>query len=202
MDAWSRRRAAVAAEARDGERQAAAQAAAELETQQAGKSDAELLEELGLPEPETLEAGEDFSRFLSDAVPARLKTRALRCLWRVNPVLANLDGLVDYGEDFTDAATVIENLQSAYQIGKGMLAHVEELARQAEAEQDPQEEEDPSGPDAEGADMPETEEAPEPMAAVAMEHAPPVPATEEEPVYAAAPSARRMIFTFDEHRTG
>ena len=48
-------------------------------------------------------------------------------------MLANVDGLVDYGEDFTDAALVVENLQTAYQVGKGMLAHVEEMARQAEA---------------------------------------------------------------------
>ena len=50
----------------------------------------------------------------------------------MNPTLANLDGLIDYGEDYTDAATVIENMQTAYEVGKGMLAHVEELARQAE----------------------------------------------------------------------
>jgi hypothetical protein len=48
--------------------------------------------------------------------------------------LANVDGLVDYGEDFTDAATVIENLQTAYQVGKGMTKHVVELARQAAEE--------------------------------------------------------------------
>ncbi|MEX0304192.1 MAG: DUF3306 domain-containing protein [Leisingera sp.] len=199
MDAWSRRRAAVAAEARAGEQQVAAQAAAELEAQQAEKSDAELLKELDLPEPEALEAGEDFSRFLSDAVPARLKTRALRCLWRVNPVLANLDGLVDYGEDFTDAATVMENLQSAYQVGKGMMAHVEELARQAEADQDGSETEVSPEPEAEELE-PELEAAPEPMAAIADQ--PAENTAQDEPVFAAGPGPRRMIFTFDEQGTG
>ena len=43
---------------------------------------------------------------------------ALRRLWKVNPVLANVDGLVEYGEDFTDSATVVENLQTTYQVGK------------------------------------------------------------------------------------
>ncbi|MEM7238949.1 MAG: DUF3306 domain-containing protein, partial [Pseudomonadota bacterium] len=45
----------------------------------------------------------------------------LRKLWLTNPVLANLDELVDYGDDFTDAATVIENLQTVYRVGHGMI---------------------------------------------------------------------------------
>jgi hypothetical protein len=46
----------------------------------------------------------------------------------LNPVLANVDGLVDYGQDFTDNAMVVEGLQTAYQVGKGMLSHLEKLA--------------------------------------------------------------------------
>jgi hypothetical protein len=133
MDFWARRKAAVDAEAKAQEAQRAAQDAEAREAAQAEKTDAELLEELGLPEPETLGADGDYKAFMADGVPQRLKSRALRCLWRSNPVLANVDGLVDYGEDFTDAACVVENLQTAYQVGKGMLAHVEEMARQAEA---------------------------------------------------------------------
>ena len=72
---------------------------------------------------------------MAKAVPDRIRRRALRRLWLSNPALANLDGLLDYGEDFTDSATVVENIQTAYQVGKGMLKHVEELARQAEAEE-------------------------------------------------------------------
>ena len=85
------------------------------------KSDEEILEELGLPDPDELKEGDDFSGFMKGAVPTRLRNRALRKLWLTNPVLANLDEMVDYGEDFTDAATVIENLQTAYQVGKGWL---------------------------------------------------------------------------------
>ena len=59
-------------------------------------------------------------------------------MWLANPALANLDGLLDYGEDFTDSATVIENLQTAYQVGKGMTEHVLEMVRQAEAEAEQQ----------------------------------------------------------------
>ena len=96
-------------------------------------SDTEILRQFDLPDPDSLQAGADFTGFLQDGVPQHLRRRALRRLWRVHPALANLDGLVDYGEDFSDAATVIENLQTAYQVGKGMLRHVlasEEAARQ------------------------------------------------------------------------
>ena len=133
-DFWSRRKALVDAEAREEERKADLEA---QEAEQAAldeKTDEEILKELDLPDPETLEAGDDFKAFLSAAVPNRLKRVALRRLWSVNPVLANLDGLVDYGEDYTDAATVLETLTSTYQVGKGMKAHVEEMMRQAEAE--------------------------------------------------------------------
>ena len=131
-DFWSRRRAAVEAEAATEARAVAEVEVAEREAALADRDEAELLAELDLPDPDTLGAGDDFKAFLSDAVPARLKTRALRRLWLTNPVLANVDGLLDYGEDFTDAAMAVENIQTAYQVGKGMTAHVEELARQAE----------------------------------------------------------------------
>lgn len=135
-DFWSKRKAAVDAE--NNAELAEAQDAV-LEASTAEKTDAKLLEELGLPDPDSMEEGDDFSAFMNDLVPARLKTRALRKLWRLNPVLANIDGLVDYGEDFTDAAMVIENMQTTYQVGKGMMTHVKELARQAlEKEEDGQ----------------------------------------------------------------
>ncbi|KII15977.1 DUF3306 domain-containing protein [Phaeobacter sp. S60] len=131
-DFWSRRRAKVAAEQQAEAAETAAAARVAEEQALEAKSDAELLEELNLPDPDQMQQGDDFSVFLKETIPARLRTRALRRLWASNPVLANVDGLLDYGEDFTDSAMVIENLQTAYQVGKGMTAHVEELARQAE----------------------------------------------------------------------
>lgn len=128
-DFWSRRKARVAQEA---EAEGAAQEAQAIAEAQADKSDDEILADLGLPDPDDLGAGDDFSGFMARAVPERIRLRALRKLWLTNPVLANVDGLVDYGEDFTDAACVIKNLQTTYQVGKGMTAHVEEMARQAE----------------------------------------------------------------------
>ncbi|MCV6594944.1 MAG: DUF3306 domain-containing protein [Silicimonas sp.] len=132
-DFWSRRRAGVAQEAEAEEAALVARVEAEAESDLAARDDAELLEEAGLPEPETLDSPEAVREFLNSALPQRLKTRALRRLWRLNPLLANLDGLVDYGEDYTDAAMVVENLQTAYQVGKGMLAHIEALAEKAAA---------------------------------------------------------------------
>ena len=74
-----------------------------------------------LPEPESLSYDSDFTAFFMEGVPEVLKRRAMRVLWRSNPVLANLDGLIDYGEDFTDKATVVPNLKTLYRVGKGMF---------------------------------------------------------------------------------
>ena len=133
-DFWSRRKADVEAEAQVSVQAQQAEETAVLEADQAEKTDIELLEELGLPDPDSMMMGDDFSAFMSKAVPDRLRRRALRRLWLANPALANLDGLLDYGEDFTDSATVIENMQTAYQVGKGMTEHVLEMVRQAEEE--------------------------------------------------------------------
>ncbi len=131
-DFWSRRRAAVDAETRQEERAKEKVVLAEEHANLEEQSDEEILAALDLPDPETLGEGDDFSLFMTKAVPDRIRRRALRTLWKSNPVLANVDNLVEYGEDYTDAATVVENLQTAYQVGKGMLKHVEEMARQAE----------------------------------------------------------------------
>ena len=98
------------------------------ETELSPEEEAEVLRRLDLPEPESLKAGDDFSRFLQSGVPDQIRRKALRLLWRSNPILANVDGLVDYGEDFTDAATVIENLKTVFVVGHG--------ARPIEVEED------------------------------------------------------------------
>jgi hypothetical protein len=53
-----------------------------------------------LPDIETLDKDSDYTGFLRDGVPEELKRMALRKLWLSDPVLANLDGLNDYDEDF------------------------------------------------------------------------------------------------------
>ena len=133
QDFWSRRKAAVAAEA-----QAETRAAEEARTEEIRqaieeKPDSEVLAELNLPDPDAMRQGDDFSAFMAKAVPERLRRRALRRLWTSNPVLANLDELLEYGEDYTDAATVIENMQTVYKLGKGMLGQPETDAAQPDA---------------------------------------------------------------------
>ncbi|MCE8518324.1 DUF3306 domain-containing protein [Ruegeria pomeroyi] len=201
-DFWSRRRAGVAAEERAEaaalELRARAEAQAALEQQ----DDAEILERLDLPDPDLLQPGDDVSRFMSELVPDRLRRRALRRLWRLNPVLANVDGLVDYGEDFTDTTRVIEGLQTAYQVGRGMLHHVEALAAQAEAETTP-ETDTPDLPADEPLAMAATEAAPAAEAgneAVPLRDpeapAPPAPVLDDADD-SAPPAPRRMRFTFE-----
>lgn len=133
-DFWARRKAAVRAE--DLAEKQAAEAEALKATQKTleERTDSEILEELDLPDPDQLQPGDDISGFMAQVVPDRLRRRALRQLWRLNPALANLDGLVDYGEDFSDPSYLLGEMQTAYQVGKGMLAHIEEMARQAEAD--------------------------------------------------------------------
>lgn len=120
-DFWSRRRAAVEAENRADEQALSEAELARQEADLAAREDDEILAELELPAPETLETPEAVRNFLKSALPMRLRNRALRQLWGMNPTLANLDGLVDYGEDFTDSATVVANMQTIYEVGRGMV---------------------------------------------------------------------------------
>ena len=134
-DFWSRRKARVEAEAAEELRQAeeAEQRVAQAALEE--KSDAEVLEELGLPDPDDLKPGQDISAFMQKAVPEHLRKRALRQLWRLNPILANLDGLNDYDGDFTNAATDAPGVATAYRVGKGLLKHIEALEKQAAAKE-------------------------------------------------------------------
>ena len=74
-----------------------------------------------LPDLDSLGPGSDFSPFMQAGVPSALKTKALRKLWRVKPELANLDGLIDYGEDLTGSFKVVDHLKTAYEVGRGFL---------------------------------------------------------------------------------
>ena len=189
-DFWSRRKRAVEAE-----KQADIETREEVRADEAAKaleekSDEEVLAELDLPDPDSLGKGDDFSAFMAKAVPERLRRRALRRLWLSNPVLANLDELLEYGEDFTDAATVVADLQSVYRVGKGMVRD-EDLAEAAgdaaEPEAEPAEEEAADEPDeSETASAPE-QDIPEPGDPDPDEDAPPEP-----------PARRHMRFAFAE----
>jgi hypothetical protein len=74
-----------------------------------------------LPDLDSLDEDTDFSVFLQDGVPEALRRQALRRLWRLNPVFANLDGLNDYDENYSALGMVAENIKTLYQAGKGYL---------------------------------------------------------------------------------
>ncbi len=68
---------------------------------------------------ETLDKDSDFSVFMKDGVPDVLRRRAMAMLWRSNPLFANVDGLVDYDDDFGSPNLVMKTLKSAWQVGRG-----------------------------------------------------------------------------------
>ncbi len=86
-----------------------------------------------LPDLDTLNKDSDFTAFLQDGVPDVLRRQALRRLWRTNPVLANLDGLNDYDEDYTVAEPLVKALKTVYEAGKGDLDEDETAAPEGEA---------------------------------------------------------------------
>jgi hypothetical protein len=204
LSRWSARKRAAREEAeRPPEAESPAQDAPPLapdapvltEAEAAELTDAEALERLALPDPATLEHGADFRAFLRAGVPKRLQRLALRRLWAVSPGGAALDGLVDYAEDFTDAAVAVERIADSYEVGKGLRAHVEAMARKAEAEQageaaetDPEAQahgEDESAPQI--TDENAQEENAEPVSEMAARHTAPTPV-----------KARKMAFRFED----
>lgn len=189
-DFWSRRKAAVQAEEAAQEAMTAAEALEAEHAALAEKTEEEVLQTLGLPDPDTLSVGDDFTAFMAKAVPEAIRRRALRTLWRSNPVLANVDMLVDYGEDFTDKAMAVENIQTAYQVGKGMLSHVEEMARKAAAALEEAEAPEPEE------EVTETAAPDEIMAEAEVQQAPAWPDDEDMDAVAHAP--RRMTFHIEE----
>jgi len=130
---WSARKAAVAAEAEAETRAVEVEIVARQQAELAEKTDEEILTELDLQDPDTLVAGDDFTAFMKTAVPDHLRRRALRRLWLSDPVLANLDNLLDYGDDFLAESKMGGVIKTTYQVGKGMLKHVEEMEAQAKA---------------------------------------------------------------------
>lgn len=78
---------------------------------------------------ETLDYESDYKLFMKNGVPEALKKRAMQKLWRSNPLLANVDGLNDYDEDFNDP--INEGYKSIYKVGQGFLTD-EDVEQQAE----------------------------------------------------------------------
>ena len=73
-----------------------------------------------LPAPETLTLESDFTCYLGENVPETIRQAALRHLWRLDPIFANLDGLNDYDHDYKILHAAIAHVKTAYQVGRGM----------------------------------------------------------------------------------
>lgn len=72
-----------------------------------------------------LDGNSDYAPFMRDGVPEHIKNKALKKLWATNPIMARMDGLDDYCEDFSDAAWVAPNLRTSYKVGQGFLSDEE-----------------------------------------------------------------------------
>ena len=107
---------------------------------------------------DALDYDSDYSAFFKDGVPTLLRQKAMRLLWRSNPILANVDGLCDYDENFGDPALILEKFESAYRIGKGYFFEedIEEVASDEPLETDLEE----AANDSEMADVAEQQEEP------------------------------------------
>lgn len=96
-------------DADDSERELTAEELEMQENQQAA-------EEVDL---ETLEYSSDYSVFMKRGVSDAVKNAAMQKLWRSNPMLAVLDGLNDYDEDFGDPKLNI--YKSIWKVKSGFL---------------------------------------------------------------------------------
>jgi hypothetical protein len=136
---WSRRKSEAREQAGGAEPPPSAPAAAEpalpsaAVPAEAGRQDAAAgaIDPATLPDIESLTFQSDFTVFLRPGVPAELRKRALQRLWRSDPVLANLDGLLEYGQDYSKIGTVKEVVRTTYQVGRGLLDRLEAGSAQA-----------------------------------------------------------------------
>jgi len=76
-----------------------------------------------------IQPGIDFSIFLKRGVPDLLRKKALQKFFNSNPVLANLDGLNDYDEDYNNPLHMV--YKSSWDVTRGFLTEAEKLLQQA-----------------------------------------------------------------------
>jgi Protein of unknown function (DUF3306) len=169
---WSRRKAearrapataiedpSVAAEAAPAPREQAAEPA---------KSASVPIDPKDLPDIESLDASSDFTVFMRPGVPEHLRTLALRKLWRSDPIFNELDGLVEYGEDYSIASWPKGAIRTAYEVGRGFLERISEGAERPD-----------QAPPATPPEQPAAE--PARIAAAPAEPLPPAPASPRQP---------------------
>jgi len=92
------------------------------------------LQRLGLPDPDTLGPEANFRMFFAEGVPSWLKRRAMRRLFRVNPIIRTVDMMDDYARDYTDAATVTALAKSAGEAARRLRERLVQGARDGRRE--------------------------------------------------------------------
>ncbi len=100
---------------------------------------------------QNLDKDSDFSLFMKDGVPDALRRKAYRLLWKTDPILANIDGLNDYDDDFADTTLIMKSFQSAWDINKGYKQEpvvLPDEVSSTEAEAEPSAPENTSGNEA------------------------------------------------------
>ncbi len=151
LSRWQARREAVAAEqaaedveltsaaepsSPDSADTVAAKASAEtaIDAQQPavdGAEEAELAAE-PLPDPENIEVGGSFARFMSNDVDPLTRTAALRALWK-QPQYNHIDGLIEYALDYSNQPKL--SVDASMELAKKVFRHVVESAtEEVEAE--------------------------------------------------------------------
>lgn len=139
LSRWSaRKRGQIGEEAQEGQEASAAPSqagiatgepvpgdpeAAETELDEEAQANREAAEAVDIDE---LQYESDYAVFFRRGVPDMLRRRALRKLWTSHPVLANVDGLNDYDEDFADPALNV--FRSTWQVGRGFLTDEDQQA--------------------------------------------------------------------------
>lgn len=93
---------------------------------EAGAKDASALPESApteLPQLESLTVDSDYTAFMQPGVADATRNAALQKLWRSDPVFANLDGLVEYGEDYASLFKASAVVRTVYRVAQGLTGH-------------------------------------------------------------------------------
>lgn len=121
LDRWSRRKTATRLEAKEQPAVVAAEPAMDSPPLAESPDSPPEIDPETLPDIDSMDETSDFSVFMQNGVPEALRNRALRKLWQTDPIFNVVDGLVEYGEDYTNIAAIAETIQSVYKVGKGMV---------------------------------------------------------------------------------
>lgn len=78
-----------------------------------------------LPPFESLNGDSDFTPFMREGVPEIIKRKAMRILWRANPLFGFRDEMNDYDEDYNVVHKIIDSSFGSYQVGRGHLTEEE-----------------------------------------------------------------------------